>query len=429
MGEGVLTEPGLFADAGLVRVGPSLAMGGLRLSEIAETVGTPAYVYNLDAVRERYAALDAALSAVPHRICFAIKSNGNLAVLHALARVGAGADIVSAGELARALAAGFPAGGIVFSGVGKRAEELRAAVRAGVGQINVESMSEVERLAAVAAEERHDVAVGIRVNPDVTADTHPYIATGRSGLKFGIPTDQVAGAAQFALAHPRLELTALAMHLGSQIREPAPFVRGLERLLALVRDVRALGARALDTIDLGGGLGVRYADEPVLEPAQYARAVLPLLQGSGLTVVVEPGRYVVGPAGVLLAEVVDRKHSAGRDFVVLDAGMNDLIRPSLYQAHHEIVELEAAGRPPHRVDVVGPVCETGDFLAVDRTLPALATGERVAVLGAGAYGFVMASNYNARPRPPEVVIDGGRWWVARPRETIADLARGERATP
>ncbi len=416
----------LLADGGLTRVGPSLHMGGVPLSEIAAAVGTPAYVYNLDVVRDRYRALARAMAPVPHRICFAIKSNGNLAVLHALHQLGAGADIVSAGELARARAAGFPAERIVFSGVGKRPDELKAAVRAGVGHVNVESLAELERLAEIASEEARSVGIGIRVNPDVTADTHPYIATGQSGIKFGIPSDHVAAAARFVVAHPRLNLTTIAMHLGSQLREVAPYAQGLDRLLELVGELRGLGASGLTTIDLGGGLAIRYRDEAALEPEAYAAAILPKLRGTGLTVVLEPGRSLVGPAGVLLSQVLYRKHSGGKDFVVLDAGMTDLIRPSLYQAYHEVVELEAAGRPVERVDVVGPVCETGDFLALDRRQPALAQGERVALLGAGAYSFVMTSNYNARPRPPEVVVDQGRWWVSRPRETVEALFATER---
>jgi diaminopimelate decarboxylase len=418
--------PTLLSDAGLTRVGPSLLMGGMRLSDLAAAVGTPAYVYNLEVVRRRYAALARALAPVPNRICYAVKANGNLAVLRAIQQLGAGADIVSSGELARALAAGFAPEHIVFSGVGKRPDELRTAVRAGVGHINVESLSELEQLGAIAAQERRTVAVGIRVNPNVTADTHPYIATGGSGIKFGVPVDQVRAAAEFIGRHPQLELTTLAMHLGSQLREVAPYAEGLDRLLALVDEVRTYGARELTTLDLGGGLGIQYQDEAPLEPAQYAAAILPRLRTAGLTVVVEPGRYLVGPAGVLLAEVLYRKHSGGKDFVVLDAGMTDLIRPSLYQAYHEVVELEAAGRDTEQVDVVGPVCETGDFLALDRIQPALAQGERVAVLGAGAYSFVMTSNYNARPRPPEVIVDRGRWWVARPRETVDALFASER---
>jgi diaminopimelate decarboxylase len=419
----------LLAEAGLRRVGHSLLMSGVPLAAIADRVGTPAYVYHLDTVRERYCALDAALEPLPHRICFAVKANGNLAILYALRELGAGADIVSGGELRRALAVGFPADRIVFSGAGKTVEELREAVELGVGQINVESAAELERLAALARAAERRVRIGIRVNPDVTADTHPYIATGRSGMKFGVPVDEVVSVARFALAQPGLELTTLAMHVGSQLLDPAPYALGLDRLLELAGEVRAVGATSLGALDVGGGLGIRYEDERVITPDELAAVLLPRLRGAGCTLVLEPGRYLVGSAGVLLARVLYRKRSGGKELAILDAGMNDLLRPSFYRAYHEIVELEAHDRPPERVDVVGPVCETGDFLALDRTLPGLAEGDRVAILGAGAYGFVMASNYNSRPRPPEVAVDGTRWWVARPRETPEALFHDERATP
>lgn len=327
------------------------------------------------------------------------------------------------------LAAGFEPSSIVFSGVGKSPGELRAGVRAGLGHLNVESREELDRLAAIAADERRSVSVGIRVNPDVTTETHPYISTGRSGIKFGVPIDQVAGAASLIAAHPRLELTTLAMHLGSQLVDTAPFQQGIARLLELAGSLRAGGTTTLKVLDIGGGLGIRYGDEHSMDPRRFAEAVVPLLAPTGYTVYLEPGRFLVGGAGVLLTEVLYRKHSGGKEFVVVDAGMNDLVRPSHYQAYHEIVEVEERGRPPIRVDVVGPVCETGDFLALDRSLPDVGPGERLAVLGAGAYGFVMASNYNSRPRPAEVVVDGDSWWIARPRETIEDLYRHERLNP
>jgi diaminopimelate decarboxylase len=273
------------------------------------------------------------------------------------------------------------------------------------------------------------VAVGIRVNPDVTTDTHPYISTGKSGIKFGVPVDQVPAAAAFIARQPGLGLTTLAMHLGSQLADTAPFRQGIARLLELATRLAAEGTRTLRVIDIGGGLGIRYGAERAMDPAEFAEAVVPLLAPSGYTVYLEPGRYLVGSAGVLVTEVLYRKHSGGKQFVIVDAGMNDLVRPSHYQAYHEIVELEERGGPAERVDVVGPVCETGDFLALDRELPDVAAGDRLAVLGAGAYGFVMASNYNTRPRAAEVVVDGGRWWVARPRERVEELFATERATP
>lgn len=425
MGQGLLTDA-RFADAGLTRTGAALHLGGVSLTAIAEQVGTPVYVYNAEAIRERYRALDTALGGMPHRICYAVKANSTLAVLRILRDLGAGADIVSAGEMSRALAAGFAPERIVFSGVGKASTELRQAVRARLGHLNVESVEELHRLAAIAEEERIDVAVGIRVNPDVTTDTHPYISTGKSGIKFGVPVDQVMGAAAFIATHPRLRLTTLAMHLGSQLSDTEPFRQGIGHLLELAERLRATGAHAIRVVDIGGGLGIRYADELPMDPVTFAEAVVPLLAPTGYTVYLEPGRFLVGSAGVLLTEVLYRKHSGGKDFVVVDAGMNDLVRPSHYQAYHEIVELETSERPTMRVDVVGPVCETGDFLALGRTLPDVAAGERLAVLGAGAYGFVMASNYNSRPRPAEVVVDGERWWVARPRETVEELFRTER---
>jgi diaminopimelate decarboxylase len=317
----------------------------------------------------------------------------------------------------------------VFSGVGKTAEELQAAVKAGVGHLNVESREELELLGRIADAERTEVQVGIRVNPDVTTDTHPYISTGKSGIKFGVPSDQVVPAAEYVLRHSKLRLTTLAMHLGSQLVTTEPFVEGIGRLLDLIERLKRLGVTTLRIIDIGGGLGIRYAEEPSLDPAEFASAVVPLLAPTGLTVYLEPGRFLVGSAGVLLTRVLYRKHSGGKEFVVVDAGMNDLVRPSHYQAYHEIVELEEQGRPASRVDVVGPVCETGDFLALDRMLPGLVAGDALAVLGAGAYGFVMSSNYNSRARPPEVIVDGGKWWVARPREQVEDLFDSERLSP
>ena len=428
MGQGVLTDS-RFADAGLERRDGALLVAGVPLADIARQVGTPVYVYNAGAIRERYRALDAALAGVPHRICYAVKANSTLAVLRLLRDLGAGADIVSGGEMARALAAGFPAERIVFSGVGKAAAELREAVRARLGHLNVESVEELHRLAAIAEEERADVAVGIRVNPDVTTETHPYISTGKSGIKFGVPVDQVPAAADFIAAHPRLRLTTLAMHLGSQLSDTDPFRQGIARLLELAARLRADGRHAIEVLDIGGGLGIRYLHEQAMDPERFAAAVVPLLAPSGYTVYLEPGRFLVGSAGVLVTEVLYRKHSGGKEFVVVDAGMNDLVRPSHYQAYHEIVAVEGGERPTIRADVVGPVCETGDFLALDREVPDVAAGEHLAVLGAGAYGFVMASNYNSRPRAAEVMVDGERWWLARARETVEQLYQGERMGP
>ena len=433
VGESVLNEvveaPQLFRDAGLERRGRRLVLAGVSLPEIAERVGTPVFVYNAEAIRARYRSLDAALAGLRHRICYAVKANSNLAVLRVLRELGAGADIVSIGELKRVLAAGFSPERVVFSGVGKTEDELQAAVRARIGHLNVESREELELLSRIADGERATVRVGIRVNPDVTTDTHPYISTGKSGIKFGLPTDQVLPAADYILRHPRLELTTIAMHLGSQIVDTEPFLQGIARLTDLVEKLRQNGVSTLQVLDLGGGLGIRYSEERSLEPERFAAAIVPRLESAGLTVYLEPGRFLVGSAGVLLTRVLYRKHSGGKEFVVVDAGMNDLVRPSHYHAYHEIVELEERNRPAVRADIVGPVCETGDFLALDRRMPGLRSGDGLAVLGAGAYGFAMASNYNSRPRAAEVMVDGGRWWISREREAVEQLFSGERMTP
>lgn len=422
-------QAALFADAGLTRRGATLLVGGVPLSAIAEAVGTPAYIYNAEVIRRQYGVLDQALAGVPHRICFAVKANSNLAVLRVFRDLGAGADIVSGGELRRALAAGFAAERVVFSGVGKSPTELAAALVAGVGHIHLESSDELEKLGAIAERLGTTTAIGIRVNPDVSAETHPYIATGQGGIKFGVPFDQVLPLARAVHAHPRLRLDSIAMHIGSQILDPAPYREGVGRLLGLIRDIQAAGVDTLRHLDIGGGLGIRYKDEVPLDPARFAEAVLPLARDTGLTLVVEPGRFLVGSAGLLLTTVLSRKHSGGKDLVLVDAGMNDLVRPSHYMAYHDIVELEAAGRPESVVDVVGPVCETGDFLARDRVLPGVRAGEGLAVLGAGAYGFVMSSTYNGRPRPAEVLVDEGRWGIVRERESIESLFAGETAEP
>ena len=419
----------VLEEAGLARRHGVLEADGVSLAEIAAQVGTPVYVYDAEVIGRRYRALDRALSVVPHRICFAVKANSNLAVLRVLRDLGAGADLVSGGELARARAAGFASEDVVFSGVGKTAAELRSAVETGVAHVNVESLQELDRLAQVAGEIGGFVSVGIRVNPDVTAETHPYISTGQGGIKFGVPVDQVATAVDLIRQSPYLRLACLAMHIGSQLLEPAPYAQGLSKLVALVEKIRRSGIKTLRVIDIGGGLGIRYGQEPGMDIDRFAAALLPFLGPLGLTVYLEPGRYLVGPAGVLVTEVLYRKHSGGKDFVIVDAAMNDLLRPSLYQAYHGIVEVESQGRPVATVDVVGPICETGDFLATDRALPGVEPGERLAVLGAGAYGFVMSSNYNTRARAAEVLVRDGRWAVVRPREAVEELFKTEAVDP
>jgi diaminopimelate decarboxylase len=445
MGEGVLMaerrkggkadggerEAALFADAGLRRTADgALLVGGVPVEEIARDAGTPAYVYNAEAIRAAYRTLRAALDRLAPlecRIQYAVKANGSLAVLRVLRDLGAGCDIVSIGELRRALAAGFSAERIVFSGVGKTPSELCDACAAGLGQINVESLEELDALGRIAESAPRPVPVGIRVNPDVTVDTHPYITTGTAAAKFGIPADLVVETAREIAGHPYLVLTGIAMHVGSQLLDVGPYVKGATRLAELVGAIRAAGIASLRSLDLGGGLGIRYHEEAPLDPVELVEAIRPVVAPLGLTLHLEPGRYLVGSAGLLLATALYRKRSGGTDFLVVDAGMNDLVRPSHYQAHHEIVVARDRGRPASPVDVVGPICETGDFLALGRPLPEVDQGDVVAILGAGAYGFVMGSTYNARPRPPEVIVDSGRWAVARHRETLDHLLEGEAA--
>ncbi len=403
------------------------------LIRIASAVGTPVYVYDADAIRRQYAALSAALAGVPHRVHYSVKANANLAILGLLRGLGAGADIVSGGELARALAAGFRGPEIVFSGVGKNERELLAALATGVGLINLESEGEFDLLRRLAQGRPVPVAVGIRVNPDVTTETHPYTQTGRAGMKFGVPLDQVLPLARRIAAAPDVLLTSVGMHIGSQIADAAPYREGAQRLQDLVATLREAGIRTLTSVDVGGGLGISYGCGEGLDVARFGEAVAPLARATGLPLLVEPGRFLVGNAGCLLTRVLYRKRSGGRQFVVTDAGMNDLLRPSLYQAYHEVRVLDGAEpdatTDSTAVDVVGPNCESGDFLALDRSLPGARPGALLAVLGAGAYGFGMSFQYNSRPRAAEVLMDGGRYAVVRQRETVEDLMRGERVTP
>jgi len=410
--------------AGVLGIDPAL------LQAIADRVGTPAYVYSANLIRAQYHALDDALQGIRHRICYSVKANGNLGVLRVLKQLGAGADIVSVGELRRVLAAGFDPDGIVFSGVGKTPPELEEAIRAGVGFINVESTSELDTLFAVAKSLKQRANVGIRVNPDVATETpHPYTRTGEKTTKFGVPFDEVVLVAQRITAEPLLKLRGLAMHIGSQITDVGPYHRGTVKLLELVAALRASGIDGLEALDVGGGLGVRYHNEKAPTPKAFAEAVVPAVKAAGLGLLCEPGRYLVANGGVLLTKVLYRKHAGGKDFVIVDAGMTDFVRPSHYNAHHEIVPLKDGKRGEETVSVVGPICESGDFLALDRKLPVAMPGEALAVLGTGAYGFVMSSTYNQRPRPPEVLVEGDRYFVSRPRETLEDLLRGETAEP
>lgn len=394
------------------------------VERIAAEVGTPCYVYSLATLRRHYRVFDDAFREVPHVVCYSIKANSNLAVIRAFAREGSGFDIVSAGELHRALAAGADPRKIVFSGLGKTRDEMAVALRTGILAFNVESSEELDVLDAVAANLRRKAPITIRVNPDVDAKTHPYISTGMKKSKFGIDIGRALDEYEHARTLEHLEVVGVDCHIGSQVTEVAPFADAVARVRGLVLELRRRRFE-IRYLDFGGGLGITYKDETPPEPKDYAAAVLRGLGQLDLTLLLEPGRVLVGNAGILVTRVLYRKQTETKKFVVVDGAMNDLIRPSLYGAYQEIEPVVRSERPSETVDVVGPVCESGDFFAKDRALPAVEPGELLAVRSTGAYGFVMSSNYNTRPRVPEVLVDGDRYAVVRRRETIEDLVRGE----
>jgi diaminopimelate decarboxylase len=397
---------------------------GVALSAIADAVGTPAFVYSKTALLENYAAYDRAFESVPHIVCYAIKANSNLGVLATLARAGAGADIVSGGELYRAQRAGFPPGRIIFAGVGKTREEMREALKAEILLFNVESASELRVLNEVAQALGTRAPVALRVNPDVDPETHPYIATGMRTAKFGIPITEAIDVYDDAARLPGLAVTGVQMHIGSQLLKTAPVSDSIDRVSELVTALRQRGIE-IRIVDVGGGLGIRYKDETVPSHDDYARVLLPSLRALGVTALLEPGRSMVGNAGVLITRVLYRKENSHKRFVIVDAAMNDLIRPALYGAHHDIWPIREPRRGAETVDVVGPICESGDFLAKDRELPRVEEDELLAIMSAGAYGFSQASNYNSRPRAVEVLVDGRAYTVVRRRETYEDLVAGE----
>ncbi len=397
----------------------------VALSDIAARFGTPCYVYSRATLERHYRAFDSALASVPHQVCYAVKANSNLAVLGVLAKLGSGFDIVSAGELRRVLAAGGDAAKVVFSGVGKSADELRFALEQHVGIFNVESESELRRLDALAQAAGTRASIALRVNPDVDAKTHPYISTGLKQNKFGVDLATAERLYVEAASMKGIRISGIASHIGSQLLDVSPYLDALDRVLGLVDRLAAKGI-AFDHLDVGGGLGVRYRDEKPTEPADWAKALLPKLAGRKFKVMTEPGRAIAGNAGVLLMRVELIKRGEAKHFAVVDAAMNDLLRPALYQAWMDIVPVrENAAAERQSYDVVGPVCETGDWLGKDREL-AIAEGDLLAVRTAGAYGFVMASNYNTRGRAAEVMVDGDRAVLVRARESFDDLVRGER---
>ncbi|AZD38886.1 MULTISPECIES: diaminopimelate decarboxylase [Pseudomonas] len=400
---------------------------GVALSAIAERFGTPTYVYSRAHIEAQYHAYADALAGMPHLVCFAVKANSNLGVLNVLARLGAGFDIVSRGELERVLAAGGAADKIVFSGVGKTRDDMRRALEVGVHCFNVESSDELERLQQVAAELNVRAPVSLRVNPDVDAGTHPYISTGLKENKFGIAIADAEDVYIRAAQLPNLEVVGVDCHIGSQLTTLAPFIDALDRLLDLVDRLGECGIY-LRHIDLGGGLGVRYRDEEPPLAADYVKAVRERLDGRDLELVFEPGRFIVANAGVLLTRVEYLKHTEHKDFAIVDAAMNDLIRPALYQAWMDVSAVRPRDGQARTYDIVGPICETGDFLAKERQL-ALEEGDLLAVHSAGAYGFVMSSNYNTRGRAAEVLVDGEQAVEVRRRETVAELFAGESLLP
>lgn len=415
-------------NAVLSRRNGTLACEGVALDALADAVGTPAYVYSAASLREQFTRLDEALRGVPHRIHYSLKANANRAVLQLLRSLGAGADVVSGGELYRALHAGFAPKEIIFGGVGKTERELADALDVGVRLFNVESDAELRLLDRLAGARGKRGPVALRVNPEISVENpHAYIRTGEKGHKFGIPHDEALETAKLALGLPHVDLLGLDMHVGSQLSRLDSYERGLARLLELCDGVRALGATSLRYLDIGGGLAVPYEDEEPPDLAQYARIMRDAAARTGLEILVEPGRFLVAGAGILLTRVLYRKRSGGRELAIADAGMTELLRPSHYQAYHRIESVTMRAGAV-LLDIVGPVCESGDFLALARELPDVQPGDVLCVHTAGAYGYAMASNYNARPRAVEVLVDGERFAVTTERESYADLVRLERSS-
>jgi diaminopimelate decarboxylase len=406
----------------------------VSLADLAERFGTPLYVYSASAIRNRIRSFERAFRKLPHTVCYSVKANSNLSILRLLASMGCGFDVVSGGELERVLRVSRRAAKkVVFSGVGKTPDEMRAALKADVLLFNVESESELWALGRCAAQVKKKARIALRVNPNVPAETHPYISTGLHQHKFGIPIEEARPLYATASECKSLEVAGISVHIGSQITDVKPFAAAMERVAELTRALRADGY-LIQYVDAGGGLGIEYEDRSLPEFAEqvasYADALLKPLQGLKIHLLLEPGRSIVGPTGALLTRLLYKKTNGKKKFMVVDAAMNDLLRPSLYRAYHEIVPIRRSDKSAEpgaheTVDVVGPICETGDFFARDRDLPRIEEGDLVAVLDVGAYGMVLASNYNTRPRAAEVLVDGKSVRLIRRRETIADLVRGE----
>lgn len=405
--------------------GKELFVEDVPVRAIAERVGTPVYIYSGQKIKSQFHKFDKAFAGAQHLVCFAMKSNSNLAVLSLLGHLGAGVDIVSVGELFRAHRAGVPGHRIVFSGVGKTEEEIAAAIKAGILMFNVESEEELDAINRVAGRLRKPAPVSIRVNPDVAVDTHHKITTGKAENKFGVPFEEAEALYKKAYGLPWLKIVGIQSHIGSQITDVRPYRQTLEKVLGLVGRLEALGIY-LHVVDIGGGLGVTYKEENPPPPSELAKVLLPLLKARNFKLLFEPGRFLVAEAGCLVTKVLYRKETRHKNFVIIDAAMNDLARPALYDAYHPIWPVRKGAGRSYVADVVGPVCESGDYLAKARALPRPDQGDFLAVLAAGAYGFSMSSQYNARPRAAEVLVMGKQWWVVRERESLHDLIHGEK---
>jgi diaminopimelate decarboxylase len=410
--------------------GDELCCEQVPLARIASEVGTPVYVYSRAELERAYRAFDAALDGIPHRVCYAVKANSSLGILGVLVKQGAGADIVSYGELVRWMRAGGAPGKVVFSGVGKTEAEIRSALEAGIGTFNIESAEELEVIDRIARAAGTRAPIALRVNPDVDAQTHPYISTGLKQNKFGVAMTEARALLRHAHALRGLAVVGVDCHIGSQLTKTAPFTDAIARVVALIGELAQDGIK-VEHIDVGGGLGIDYGkgDAPPPTPAEYGaavRAALAPLTALGVTLYTEPGRVIVGRAGALVTRVLYRKRNEAKHFTIVDAAMNDLMRPALYGSFHPMKPVTGPGRPASATDIVGPICETGDFFARDRELPELAAGELLWIGAAGAYGSAMASNYNTRPRAPEVLVAGDRYTVIRDRETYEQLLAGER---
>lgn len=405
--------------------GDELYCEDVPLRQIAQTVGTPCYVYSYHTLVRHFHAVDQAFNAVPHIVAFAIKANSNLAILRLLALEGSGADIVSGGELYRALRAGISPNKIVFAGVGKSRSEIEYALKSGILMFNVESSGELREIDRLAGSLGMRARVALRINPDIDPRTHPYISTGLKKSKFGIGADRALEEFKLASSLPNIDVIGVHKHIGSQLTDVSPFVDALKKILGLIDMLQSHGTH-IQYINIGGGLGITYADETPPLPQDLAAALSPLIRSLKCRLILEPGRVIAGNAGILLTQVLYIKDTESKRFVIVDAAMNDLLRPSLYNAHHEILPVHRHGDAPIRhVDVVGPICESGDFLAKDRAIPDSQPGDLLAVMSAGAYGFTMSSNYNSRPRAPEVLVKNDEVHIVRARETYEDLVRGE----